>query len=145
MARKGLPAKYAKMGFKKGWKAYKKSKKKRKASNPRPRRKARKVRKVARRRRYIRKARKTSKSIQRTVEKFVGIGAFLYPGLRRGSDVWTAEHDAVRAITEGLGQYAGLYDGGFHFDVAVNAWAPYLTFSLFSKGVHKLNGILRRL
>ena len=31
MARKGLPKKYAKMGFKKGWKAYKASKRKRKS------------------------------------------------------------------------------------------------------------------
>jgi hypothetical protein len=32
MARKGLPAKYAKMGFKKGWKAYKASKSGRKST-----------------------------------------------------------------------------------------------------------------
>jgi len=54
MARKGLPKKYAKMGFKKGWAAYKKARRtpvKRKTTR-------RKGRTMARRRTYRRKARR---------------------------------------------------------------------------------------
>lgn len=50
---KGLPKKYAKMGFKKGWKAYKASKRKRKSNPSSTRKKNKKRRKttVAKRRR----------------------------------------------------------------------------------------------
>lgn len=57
MPRKGLPAKYAKMGFKKGWKAYKASKSTRKAT------KTRKTYKPAKTKRYsMPKKRKRSKA-----------------------------------------------------------------------------------
>lgn len=117
---------------------------KHKASNPRVR-EPRKVKKVARRRRYTRRRRPSGKSIMRTAEKFIGVGAFLYPGLSRGKAVWDAEHDAIRAVKEGLGQYAGMYDDVFHLQVAVNAWAPYLTFNLLRGLAHKVNGIIRSL
>ena len=54
MAR-GLPAKYAKMGFKRGWKAYKATKKGRKKTVTRTRRK-RRVTKTAKRNNYRKKA-----------------------------------------------------------------------------------------
>jgi len=55
MARTGLPKKYAKMGFKKGWAAYKKSKRTTRTTS---RRKPRQVKKTMARRRYKRAARR---------------------------------------------------------------------------------------
>jgi len=79
MARKGLPAKYAKMGFKKGWKAYKASKKKtsrtRKASPPR--------RKGGRKTMARRKKRRGGKSIANTAMKWIRIGALAAPAVSR--------------------------------------------------------------
>jgi len=54
MARKGLPKKYAKMGFKKGWAAYKKARR----TPVRRKTTRRKGRTMARRRTYRRKARR---------------------------------------------------------------------------------------
>jgi len=81
----------------------------------------------------------------RTVEKFMGMGAFLGPGLVRGKAVLDAEKNPMRAITEGVTMYAGVRDGKFNTAVLAEAWLPYLAFSVVSKGVHKLNGIIRRL
>jgi len=71
MARKGLPAKYAKMGFKKGWKAYKASKKS-KSSNPRPKTKARKVR-----RNMAKKKRRRSRSMTIPLAPIIGLASGL--------------------------------------------------------------------
>ena len=60
---KGLPKKYAKMGFKKGWKAYKKTKGKRKSSPKRKTKTKKKGGYVARRRRYTRRRSSRSKNI----------------------------------------------------------------------------------
>lgn len=62
MARKGLPKKYAKMGFKKGWKAYKKTQGK--TSAPR-RRRARATPKRTNKNRRVRKT-KTNKLMTKT-------------------------------------------------------------------------------
>jgi len=55
MARQGLPKKYAKMGFKKGWAAYKKTKRTTRTTS---RRKPRQVKRTMARRRYKRAARR---------------------------------------------------------------------------------------
>ena len=66
MARKGLPKKYAKMGFKKGWAAYKRSKnkgkRKRKSTKKRASPKRRRRSTMARRKSY-RRSRTTSVSL----------------------------------------------------------------------------------
>jgi len=65
MARKGLPKKYAKMGFKKGWKAYKKSKGKssgKKRTYSKPTKKA-KRRSTMARRRYNRRRSSRKKTV----------------------------------------------------------------------------------
>ena len=117
-------------------------KRKKKSSNPRVRGPRKVNRKMARRRKNRRSG---GKSIIRTAEKFIGVGAFLYPGLKRGLDVYDAEGNAFRAVTEGLGQYAGLYDGAFHWDVALNAWLPLIAFNGLRGAAHKLNAIIRKI
>jgi hypothetical protein len=64
MARKGLPKKYAKMGFKKGWRAYKASKRKRR-SPTRKRAPARRRTRAAPKRRVRRVARRKKRARSR--------------------------------------------------------------------------------
>jgi len=71
MARKrGLPAKYAKMGFAKGWREYKKTYKGRTTK-----RKVVGVKKVARKRRYTRRAKYRRKKRKIPLETIVALGA----------------------------------------------------------------------
>lgn len=66
MARIGLPKKYAKMGFKKGWKAFKASKRKASSRRKSPTRKKTKSRSRVR---TISTRRRTSKKVQRKMSK----------------------------------------------------------------------------
>lgn len=81
MARQGLPKKYAKMGFKKGWAAFKRAQNQRKSkSRPKPRAKPKAQRSV----RYV--AKKKKKSSRRSSNKMAGmakyVGAGVYGALR---------------------------------------------------------------
>lgn len=96
-----------------------------------------------------RNKRKRSRSVLNvsTIEKYIGYGTLLYPGATRAMDIVKAEgqQSLGRAVAEGIGRYGGLYDGGFHANVLFDSWMPYIAFNLVSKGVHKLNAIIRRL
>lgn len=79
MARQGLPKKYAKMGFKRGWAAYKRSKNKR-TSSPRRARTP-----TTRRRRTMAKAKRkyTKRRVPAMTPQKAVIGGFIY-GFGRG-------------------------------------------------------------
>jgi len=77
--------------------------------------------------------------------KFSRLAALLYGPATRANDVWKAEGDFVRAITEGIGSMAGYKDGQFDAGRLVNNWLPYIITSGVTYGVQKLNGIIRRI
>ena len=68
MARKGLPRKYAKMGFKRGWAAYKKTTKR---PNPTRRSNPMAARRRGRARRYMRRARTVGGGFKPIIDGFL--------------------------------------------------------------------------
>lgn len=92
MARKGLPKKYAKMGFKKGWAAYKRANNSRSTTRSRPtmaRRRTRARRYVTRRARSGYRRRKGLLS-GNTGNMIIGAGAgFTSPYIPRVLGIWT--------------------------------------------------------
>lgn len=121
----GLPKKYAKMGFKKGWKAYKASKKKTKSkSSPK---KTKKVRKIGK-----------SFLSTNTIFKFIRLGALIAPAYQTAK-----QYGIVGAFTD----YAGWNENKNAFDMATlkKAWMPFVMATLVTYGVQKLGGIIRRL
>lgn len=89
--------------------------------------------------------RKGGSSLITKVEKLLGIGAFVYPGVKRATDIASAEGMGARSVIEGVSLYAGIKDGQWSFGNLGEAWMPYLSFVLVSKGVHKISGLIRRL
>lgn len=122
----GLPKKYAKMGFKKGWKAYKASKKKTKSkSSPK---KTKSVKKIGK-----------SFLSASTIFKFLRLGSLIAPGV--------AEYQRTKKIPEAFMAYSGWVPGYNRFDMAtfLRMWTPFIMTNLVTFGVGKLNGIIRRL
>lgn len=123
----GLPAKYAKMGFKKGWKAYKASKKKKKTS---PKKSTKKVNSKVGKRSFL----STS-----TIFKFLRLGSLIAPGI--------GEYNRTKKIDEAFMAYSGWVPGYNRFDKAtfLRMWTPFIMTNLITFGVQKLNGIIRGL
>lgn len=140
LARKGLPAKYAKMGFKKGWKAYKASKKK---SPSRTRKTRRKGGRKTMARRYRRKRRGGGKSIARTAMKWIRVGALVANPVRIAM-INASWEDKVTWIFQ---DYTGfnIQDGSFEAGRLAKGWGPYALACLTTYGIPKLASIIRRL
>lgn len=89
-------------------------------------------------------------SLVGTAEKLIKGGSLLATGVGRGEQVWRAEHNAGRAIVEGIAQYAGFEDVGhssqnWKFDRAVMAWVPFIATSAGIPLIHKVIGMIRKL
>jgi hypothetical protein len=80
-----------------------------------------------------------------TIFKFVRIGAFLAPGLARGGAIYAAEKNPIRAVSEGLGIYAGWQDGQFNIGAALGAWTPFIVASAMTYGIPKITSLIRRI
>lgn len=129
----GLPKKYAKMGFRKGWKAYKASKRK---SYKRPSG-------TTRSRRGTRTTKRSGFSTK-TLFKWLRLGALAAPGA-----YWAMQPglDATSKISYALRSYTGynLLSNTFTASRLKEGWLPFILTSLLSVGIGKLNGIIRRL
>lgn len=101
----GLPKKYAKMGFEKGWRAFKASKKKRK-KNPSSKKKVR--RKMARRR-YTRKRRRRKFTLP--LAPVLGLAAGMAPAVPK-----IMAGDIQGVINELSNNYLGYYPPDGNFD-----------------------------
>ena len=140
----GLPKKYAKMGFKRGWAAYKKSRRgtKRRSSTTTRRRSPRRTRRA----KPIKGGRKMGKSFlnTQTLMKFVRLGALAAPAI---GIAMQAGLSTQRKIKQGIRAYTGfdLTSGKFDFGRAVQGWLPYLGAVLFTYGIPKIASIIRRL
>ena len=139
MAKAGLPKKYAKMGFKKGWRAYKASKRK-------TRRKTRTVRRSNPRRKPKAKKKMAKRGFlnTQTIFKLLRTAALLGPA-------------AVKALEPGatiqkkLGNILEIYTG-FDMDSGqwyahrlAEGWLPFIATTAVTYGVGKLAGMIRRL
>lgn len=130
---RGLPKKYAKMGFKKGWKAYKASKRgktsssKKKSGNPNS---------------------KGGRSLVRgfsyrtfiPILKTVAFGAPAYYTWTRTGGGPEQKVNAVIEIYTGFNMSTGSFD----FSKLSTGWMPLLTTSLVTAGISKLMGMIRR-
>ena len=140
----GLPKKYAKMGFKRGWAAYKRAR-----GTSRTKRRSTRARKAPRRIRRakpIKGGRKMGKSFlnTQTLMKFVRLGALAAPAI---GIAMQAGLSTQRKIKQGIRAYTGfdLTSGKFDFGRAVQGWLPYLGAVLFTYGIPKIASIIRRL
>ena len=116
----------------------KRKSRKTRASNPK--------KKVKRRMARKKKRRGGGKSIMRTAEKFMKVGVFLAPGVRRGGDVMRQTGDIGQAFVTGVTTYGGIRrDGKFDWKLLAEAWTPYLAFVGASALAHKAAAIIRRL
>ena len=135
---KGLPKKYAKMGFKAGWKAYKAAnptkfkgkQKKKKGGNPKTAKKN-----------NLRRA-KSFLNVN-TLMKIDRAVAFLAPRARAVM-IPTTPHGKLDAYVATVSGY-NMANGNWSWDSLVKGWLPYLATSVVSKGIGKINGIIRRL
>lgn len=91
------------------------------------------------------KKKKSGGNLTQTAMKFARLSALLYPPVTRATNVWNAEKNIGRAISEGLGALSGHKDGQFNLMRLVDNWTPYVATSAISYGVGKLNGMIRRL
>ena len=108
----GLPKKYAKMGFKKGWKAYKASKRKKP--------KTRIPRKKTRRKKGRTMAKKTKRRASSKTPKINKKGAILF----LANNVLTGELDRARGWIKGSGPLKGmsLYSDWMKRNNQLNTW-----------------------
>lgn len=129
----GLPKKYAKMGFKEGWKAYKKAKR----SRSRP--KSRSTRNPG-------GAKRMAKGFlnAQTLMKFVRIGALAAPA---ATAILEPGRPLDYKLKNALRMYTGfnVNDGSFDWSWLVRGWTPYLASVLATYGIPKIAGIIRRL
>ena len=93
------------------------------------------------------KKRKGGKSIMRTVEKLLGVGVFVAPMIGAAMDpsLPTANDKLRRVVLRYSGFDYGAPEYGFQPHRLMEGWGGYIVFSLVSKGIHKLNGIIRGL
>ncbi len=135
----GLPKKYAKMGFKKGWREFRKSKRKRSKpkAKPKPKRRSspkRKVSSVTKRRSFLN---------TQTVMRLARVAALVGPaaGIALGTG------SARAKIRDALIAYTGynIDNGSFNLARLGQGWLPFISTSLATVGISKLSGIIRRL
>ncbi len=126
----GLPKKYAKMGFKKGWAAFKRSKKGRKTSSSKGGSKT--------------TTRKRSFFSTGTIFKWLRIAALVAPA---AGHILTPGINAQEKLRRGIADYTGyqIWDGKFNVARLANGWMPYIVTCIITHGVQKLNGIIRSL
>ena len=119
---------------KKGRVYYTKPKKRRK-SNPK-----RRVRRTARRR----KRRRGGKSLQRTIFKWMRIGALVAP---QAYNMTKYPGDWKRNLGDFLYDYTGYNpaDGTWDIGRLAKGWGPFLAACLATYGIPKITGILRRI
>ena len=114
MAKRGLPAKYAKMGFAKGWREYRKVHKR-----PTTKRKVVGIKKVTRKRRYSRRKYRRKKS-KIPLETMIALGAIPFTPAANG---WGSPFTDIQAGNiNGVGNnlklgFLGIDDQG-RFDIA---------------------------
>lgn len=128
---RGLPKKYAKMGFKKGWREYKKvhnKTKRSRASNP----SKKGGNKMAKR-----------SSIIPTFMKLIRLGSLAAPLASRM--LQTASNQTK--LDWILQDYTGYSLAGrdFKFDRMKTGWLPYIMTSLITHAIPKVNGMMKRL
>ena len=141
MARKGLPKSIIKKyGIsKKAWRIFRGRKKSRsrkvtrRKSNPKRRR-----RKLGRR-----KKRRGGKSLQRTLFKYMRIGALVAP---QGYNMLKYPGDWERNVADFLYDYFGYNpaDGSWKLERLAKGWGPFMAACLTTYGIPKLVGIIRR-
>jgi len=135
---RGLPKTYAKMGFKKGWKAYR-AKHKKKASKPKS-----KKRGGSRRMARKKKSRRSYGSIVPTFMKLIRVGSLVAPAVSRA--LRTDVSPKLR-LTWAMMDYTGfnMDDGSFKADRLVRGWMPFISTSLITYAIPKVNSLIKRL
>lgn len=135
----GLPKKYAKMGFKKGWKAYKASKKGTKTKAKSKKSRSRPKAKGGNRRMGKKGGFNTQK-----IFKLVRIGALALPAVARMTDNRVSMEGRVR---NALKAYTGydIANKSFRLQDAAEGWMPFVAASLITYGVPKITGMIRGL
>ena len=129
----GLPKKYAKMGFKKGWAAYKRdkgsSRRKRNPSKPRSG-----GGRVAKKRGFL--------SLN-TIYRFARLGAFAAPGVVEA----ISTHSTQGKIQNIIRMYSGfdVPSGSWNWRSMLQGWMPFVGVSLVTYGLPKLLSMIRRL
>lgn len=141
----GLPKKYAKMGFKKGWAAYRRSKSPRRARAATPKRK---VRTMARRRYYGRRKRGGSRkhSMVSTVRGAVYVAI---PALTTYSDytaLKAAGRDGPTAFKEAVVQWGGINPTTHTFSTqtVIDQYTPLLAWTVADMAASRL-GVWRKM
>jgi len=141
MPKAGLPKKYAKMGFKKGWKAFKASKRGRSAPKPKKTRAVRVRRAASRARTGVRKRMGglNTNSIFAWIRRFALIGP--------AAAVAMSSAPADEKIKQGLKMYTSwdMNTGQADFATAFETYKPYLFTALVTYGIPRLSGIIRGL
>lgn len=91
------------------------------------------------------KRRKKGNSLIQSVEKFLRIGAFAGPAVYHGV-LRKAPNNETR-LARVMVRYTGFWfmDGSFQPHRLLEGYGPYVVTSLIQKGIHKLNGLIRRL
>lgn len=129
MTKPGLPKKYAKMGFKKGWKAFKASKRKtksKKTSKPKPKTKTKK-----------RATTRSTKTMGRRTRKIplaatAGLVSSILPAL---SNLVAGNFEGA---AQEFGYFAGATPGGFNFGVMAAKILPIIAGAGVSMAASKL-------
>ena len=89
-----------------------------------------------------RKGRGGGKSLQRTIFKWLRVGALVAPGVIRAA----AQGPWDKKLHAGVLGYAGInMDGKFDSRVLLNCWTPFLAVTAMTYGIPKIANILRRL
>ena len=93
------------------------------------------------------KKRSRSTFSMRNIEKMLGFAVFVAPavgGAKRALDNGWGIDGALDQVVQAYSGYSFIHN---RFDASwlAKGWMPYLAFSVVSKGIHKLNGIIRKL
>jgi len=146
MARKpGLPKKYAKMGFKRGWAAYKASK--RRSSKRSSKRKKTKRPRLKRTSRVRRSSTKSGRSTRRgtfNTQKILGLipkAALLAPMAMTALD---KSKPLYQKISDFTANYSGVQmaTGQFRWDAVSKSLAPYAMAKVLQTGIPKLTSLI---
>lgn len=128
----GLPKKYAKMGFKKGWAAYRKAQKSRKPSSNKSRTKIGGKTNMSKRSGF-----NTQK-----IFKIARMAALVAPAATTLMSTGFNAEGAAQVMQK----YTGIRPGApFRFDKLVEGYLPFLATSAITYAIPKVSGILRGL
>ena len=110
-------------------------------TKPKRRKKSKSKRRV--RRTARKKSRKGGKSLQRTVFKWLRVGALLAPAI---NDIMRGTHPAQKAVFV-IESYSGYNIDKHQFNIKwlMRGWTPFIMTSLLTYGIPKLMGIIRRM